>query len=225
MGDDFDESLGYKKNKYEWRESFLINLKLLNADEANYYSLDHYRSCTTLPSDSVRERMESLVEQRQALGGDWGFKEPLTCLTYTQWARVLPPHKLIGVYRDPSQVMSHYKASNWNLPLGFRALRAWSNYNKAMLESLNTATGDSLLLRYEELMQGDSEFDRLEQFLGRSLSDRRRSTDFHARTTHSLFQPIDFAMAATNLPRPSRILAELNQFRHSQQIGHQAGTP
>ena len=221
MGDDFDDSLGYRDNKYEWREPFLVNLDLLNADEASYYSLDYYEPCTASPSESVQERMASLIEQRESAGGNWGFKEPLTCLTYTQWARVLPAHKIIGVYRDPSQVMSHYKTPNWNPKLGFKVLRAWSNYNRAMLEALHSAAGDSLLLRYEELMTGDAEFGRLEQFLQRSSSDRRKPADFHARTTHSLFAPLDLFMAWMGQPRPSQIVAELDQLRASQlSAGH-----
>ncbi len=53
--------------------------------------------------------------------------------------------------------------------------------------ALHAVAGDSLLLRYEELMTGDTEFDRLEQFLRCSASDRRKPADFHARTTHPLF--------------------------------------
>ena len=87
--------------------------------------------------------------------------------------------------------------------------------------ALHAVAGDSLLLRYEELMTGDAEFGRLEQFLQRSSSDRRKPADFHARTTHSLFAPLDLFMAWMGQPRPSQIVAELDQLRASQlSAGH-----
>ena len=224
MGEDFDESAGYKNNKYEWREPFIVNLDLLGANEEGYFSLDYYRAFTGSTPPSIRKRMGEVADRGTAKGGDWGFKEPLTCLTYKAWAENLPPHRLIGVYRSPSQVLKHYNA-NWKHPhLGFRSLRAWSNYNQSMLAALRSQPEHSILVRYEELMSGHREFERLQSFCGRTLMDRRKSSEYHGRRESPLTTPLDLLMAMGDTPRPYRILKELDDFRASQLGADQSET-
>jgi len=43
---------------------------------------------------ALAQRMRDVVTQRQAAGGDWGFKDPRTVLTYEAWRPVLPPRLL-----------------------------------------------------------------------------------------------------------------------------------
>ena len=216
MGDDFDQSEGYRDNKYEWREPFLINLDLLGAEEQSYFSLDYYQPFENQTPGAIQERIRSLVDLRESTKTDWGFKEPLTCLTYGPWARDLPPHKLIGVYRSPSQVLKHYKAGLKHPYRGFRALRAWSNYNHAMLNALRSRQEHSILLRYEELMSGNREFKRLETFTERTLTDRRKSSEYHGRSENPLTGPLDTIMRLGKSPRPLGTLEELNEFRATQ---------
>lgn len=216
MGDSFDKSAGYRDNKYEWREPFLINLDLLGVDEQNYFSLDNYEPFESIAPTAIQERMRSLISLRESTSTDWGFKEPLTCLTYGPWSRNLPPHKLIGVYRSPSQVLKHYNAGLTHPHLGFRALRAWSNYNHAMLNALRSRQEHSILLRYEELMSGSREFKRLEAFAERTLTDRRKTSEYHGRNQNLLTGPLDILMRLGSSPRPLKILKELDEFRTSQ---------
>jgi len=216
MGDSFDESAEYRDNKYEWREPFLINLDLLGADEKNYFSLDYYKPFEPTPPTHIQERIRSLVSLRESSSTDWGFKEPLTCLTYGPWSNNLPPHKLIGVYRSPSQVLKHYNAGLKHPHLGFRALRAWSNYNHAMLNALRSREEHSILLRYEELMSGSREFKRLEAFADRPLTDRRKTSEYHGRNENPLTGPLDTLMRLGSSPRPLKTLKELDEFRTSQ---------
>ena len=218
MGGNFDESAGYKNNKYEWREPFVVNLDLLGADEEKYFSLDYYKAVQEKTPASIGKRMQDVAKQGAAKEGDWGFKEPLTCLTYRAWAENLPPHKLVGVYRSPRQVLKHCNA-DWKHPyLGFRALRAWSNYNQSMLAALRSRPEHSILVRYEELMSGHREFERLQSFCGRSLTDRRQSSEYHGRRESPLTTPLDIAMTAGSTPRPYRTLKELDEFRASQMV-------
>lgn len=216
MGDDFDEALGYRHNKYEWREPYLVNLQLLAAAEDTYFSLDYYKPRTAPPSPSIEKNMREIIQRRQAEKLDWGFKEPLTCLTYPLWAQQLPMHKLICVYRSPSQVIRHYKANALSLHRGFRALRAWSSYNTAMLNAIHSQPNQSILLRYEELMAGNLEFNRLEKFVQKRLNDRRRDSEFHGRVAHPLFKPLDLLMPRDGLDRPSEILRRLDEARELQ---------
>lgn len=216
MGEDFDENAGYQNNKYEWRDPFIINLDLLGASEETYFSLDYHRAFTEPTPAPIGKRMHALTTEAEAREGDWGFKEPLTCLTYRSWAENLPDHKLIGVYRSPSQVLKHYNA-NWKHPhVGYRALRAWSSYNQALLGAVHTRPDESILLRYEELMSGNREFERLQAFCGRPLNDRRRSSEYHGRRESPLFTPLDILMTAGGTARPSETLRELEAFRASQ---------
>ncbi|MEE3328549.1 MAG: sulfotransferase [Myxococcota bacterium] len=216
MGEDFDQSVGYKNNKYEWRDPFLINLELLEADEETYFSLNCHQAFREPTPAPIKKRIRDLATDAETRNTDWGFKDPLTCLTYASWAENLTPHKVIGVYRSPSQVLKHYHA-NWKRPyLGYRALRAWSSYNQAMLSAVRARPNDSILVRYEELMSGSSEFERLQAFCGRTLDDRRRSSEYHTRKESPLFRPLDIPMALGATPQPSRTLRELEAFRASQ---------
>lgn len=118
----------------------------------------------------------------------WGFKDPRTCLTYPVWKSVLPPHKLICVYRDPAEVHAHYTRKRTLDPTrGIRALRAWYEHNLGMFNAFGQATPDDrLLIDYGKLMQDDREIDRLERFLGCKINDER---DASLKRANSGFGP------------------------------------
>lgn len=134
------------------------------------------------PDAAQQAAMQALIAARQAAGGDWGFKDPRTVLTYEAWQALLPPHRLLAVYRHPTEVWGHYrrlgpKGPPWRrLRWLWAILEAWLAYNRRILAILAAAPGGStFLVGYEQLMDpGGRALADLERFLGRPLVDARR---------------------------------------------------
>jgi hypothetical protein len=164
-------------NKYERSSTNKFNKELLAAGNTKSIFLR-----TRLDIDAMKPEQyvaaKKLVSQIEAeAGGDWGFKDPRTCLTYDFWKTVLPRHKAICVIRDPKKVHDHY--AGWKL-FGFRdginALLAWHTYNELILEYVKELPLDrSIVVDYGMLVSKETEFSRLEKFVGRKLVDRRNN--------------------------------------------------
>jgi len=96
----------------------------------------------------------------------------------------LPKHKLIAIYRHPTQVWQHYRS--WRYIFGmWKVLRAWSMYNCKILEILRATSHKYLILSYERLMSEQFEFDRLSDFVGQDLVDARRGWSYRNRALES----------------------------------------
>lgn len=216
MGREFDEGRSYDQgNQWERRESWLINLGIVGAVESGYFSLDQSTRHTGAPTPRIAERMRALIAAGSREADDWGFKDPLSCLTYDQWAHVLPEHRVVAVYRDPGAVMRHYRCRRWDVARAWRVLRAWSQYNQGVTDALTRAGRNGLCLRYEALMSDENEFERLRQFVGRDLADMRRASSQRAHGTHPLRRPVGTALAWKTGADPERILARLDAFRRT----------
>lgn len=185
MGDldaaDADYDAGHK---FEDAQVQAINKALLGFAES-------YRLPAAPPAADadLAQRMREVVAQRQAAGGDWGFKDPRTVLTYGAWRPFLPPHRLLLVFRRPAEVWRHYRRLGPRRP-PWRRLRwlwaimgAWVAYNRRLLAILaDAAPGQALLLDYGALMDRESDaFQRLGAFLGRDLEDVRRGERYRNR--------------------------------------------
>ena len=160
-----------KGEKYERDETSAINKALLKAEDL--YSLDVRRKLEPEGVDpSLEERAREFVASKGGREGDWGFKDPRTCLTWDFWKPLLPPHKLICIFRNVDEVHHRYR---WRGRFfGLRALDAWYRYNVAMLEAYEAAPQSSrMLLDYHDLMERPDEVQRLSLFLGRTVEDRR----------------------------------------------------
>ena len=214
MGDGFEDGGSYDEgNQWERREAFLINLELCGCSEKGYFSLDHYSEIRGELREEQASEMSEMIRRCEESGGDWGFKEPLTCLTYPLWKRVLPPHRVVGVYRNPIEVINHYRVTLRRPAAAWRVLRAWSNYNRGMLQAVREGEPGSLILRYEDLMKSDTDFLRLQNFIGRTLVDVRNPGQYRARARNPLFKPVERIMGLSSNGRPSHILNELEAMR------------
>ncbi len=205
---DYDERFYFER-----AEAVAINKALLGGDA---YSLDTVHLRPRGDDATLRHRIASLVARLEAAGGDWGFKDPRTCLTWPIWRELLPPHRLVCVYRHPLAVERHYRLRNRQS--SFRALRAWSAYNARVLDAHQAApAGESLLVSYDALMEDDREIERLRTFLGRPLPDLRRAEKqrYPARPTASA-RVADLAVLLSGWPRPSSLHRRLEHLRARQ---------
>lgn len=137
------------------------------------------------PWNAMRQEIATCTSRH----ADWGFKDPRTCLTYEHWARVLPPHSLIVVYRTAEEGWAHY----WNSSRGrrratvfHRFLPSWCEHNRAILDVLARSTMPAIVLRYAALMTGTDELERLGRFLARPLVDVRQPALMRSRVRPSL---------------------------------------
>lgn len=176
MMDAVDASGGYDDgNKWERESTKRCNHEMLGS--AGAYSLQVSARRGLAASAELTGRMRQVVADAGRRHQDWGFKDPRTCLTYDAWARVLPEHRLIVVYRLPEEGWAHYWSAGRGPLKRLNVLRnflgAWCEYNAAILGILERASVPAVVLHYTRLMHGDEEFRRLERFVGRPLVDRR----------------------------------------------------
>lgn len=217
MGE-FDDSLTYDQgNQYERWDAFKINLDMFGVPFEDYFSTRiHAPPREPRPPESIRRRMRTLVASCEAGGGDWGFKDPLTALTYPAWSEVLPPHRVLGIYRDPDEVLGHYRTRFYDLPRAWKVLRAWCGYNLGLLRALDGHTAPSMLLRYDDLMRNDGELERLQAFVGRELVDARKPDHYRRRASGTRrFPAVERALARRHGLDTRIILSELDA-RHAE---------
>jgi hypothetical protein len=214
MGDGFEDGGSYDAgNQWERREAFLVNLELIGCVERDYYSLEHYQELRGELPKAQESAMKEMIERCEATGEDWGFKEPLTCLTYPLWKHVLPPHKIVAVYRSPLEVMNHYRTPLRRPDRAWRVLRAWSHYNQGMINAVRAEGTEALIIRYEDLMRGPDDFGRLQEFVSRDLVDARIPGQHRAAPRNPLFAPLDRLMGVVSTRRPSEIFRRLESMR------------
>lgn len=208
-----DEATGYDEgNQWEREATKSLNHALLGS--AGRYSLQaRMRRRPLAMTPDVRSRMREVVATCSARHADWGFKDPRTCLTYAEWARVLPEHRIIVIYRRPEEAWAHYWASTRGLRrlTVFREfLSCWCEYNAAILEALRTTAMPWIVLHYTRLMKDDAEMQRLESFIGRQLADRRQPGMRRSRTVPGGAYRLARAWhACRGVGQPERITAAL----------------
>jgi hypothetical protein len=180
---DREEAGGYDEgNHFERMSTNALNKRLL--DRAGGNSLRTFRPLdpTGVPAQ-LREDAANLVTELESRGVAWGFKDPRTCLTYGFWRQVLPAHKVICVYRAPSEVHAHYTGKRSpDVTRGIRTLRAWYEYNLGMLNAFRQGRPeDRHLIDYGRLMEDPGELERLSVFLGCDIRDERVASLKRAR--------------------------------------------
>jgi len=174
MGEPEDIPLdrGYDRgNKYERAAAVAIDKDILGAHGV---PSERIRAPRQLPrSPEVIARMASLVADLNQRCSDWGFKDPRACLTYPLWEAALPEHRIVAVYR-PLHELTERKGGDQSPVQAYRLVRSWHEHNAALLSILKVTPMPWIALHYGRLMEGDIEFRRLERFVGRPLTDRRR---------------------------------------------------
>lgn len=149
--------------------------RIINSDILGDHGVPSYRLTTAPPPDQISDYITAAAQALRDRHADttWGFKDPRTLLTFDFWQPLLGEVKLIGVYRDPREVVGHYTRGRHESPLAAPSLHAWREYNRRLLH-IASEHPDMLLLEYGRLMRDDSEFARLANFVGRTLVDCRQ---------------------------------------------------
>ena len=187
MGD-FDETIDYDEwNKYERIEPVIIN-KILLGRTIPDHSLQPGRPVASLRSGLkvIDYWVCNLVRKLNGSYGEWGFKDPRTCLTYAFWEKYIKNQKYILVVRSPLENFFHYsrRGSRLRRPWrGWRALRIWYEYNHELLKLIESRpdSKDIIVLEYSLFMTGDELFASLERFVGLKLVDARKNDMYRSK--------------------------------------------
>jgi hypothetical protein len=168
-------------------------------------------------TDAQRARMREIIAKHDAEGGDWGFKEPRCCLTYSLWREELPAHRLVVVTRDLPEVWTHFRKKESPWLLTWRCVRTWSDYNERILDALRMSAAPSVVIDYRELMTDTDEFERLQAFVECPLVDMRQPGKYRSQAGGPIRLAAAGALrAATGKTHPNRIAAGLAQIRSVQ---------
>ncbi len=221
MDDDLDPGISYDRgNKYERQSALALDLAILGVGDREVLGVRPDRAATMTAVQ--RETMRRIIADCNKRYTDWGIKEPRMCLTYPLWRQELPPHRIVGVYREPHEIWPRFRydgVRRWHKnPLyAWQFVDAWLDHNRLLLELMAEPSPDRLLLNYRRLMSEDEEFQRLEQFLGRSLTDMRRPQLYRSRGVRStLVNLVDRLGASRRGTTLSRTFQALEQLREQQ---------
>jgi hypothetical protein len=164
-----------------------------------------------------RLQMHQIINRYQNRHRNWGFKDPRVCLTYHLWAKELPPHQLIVVFRGYQELLRRYNVhaiGRLDVMKVYVLLHAWSYYNAAIRRALDLTEHPFIVLRYEDLMSDSGkEFERLAEFVNTPLVDCRDYTKYRNRAKgarNELGMLINF-MAPFLPQHPHVLLAELQE--------------
>jgi hypothetical protein len=223
MTEDQNNQLNYDQgNKSERVAAYRFNREILKA-KPFYYGLwlDYVAPDKLEASESLLVRMREFIQGCNANYQSWGFKDPVSCLTYPIWASELPEHKIIAIYRSPIEIWQRYRMRRrfYNNPLrAWKFVNRWCEYNSSLLAAINKMNGaDSILLSYRRLMTDQVEFDRLQKFVGYNLSDRREKKMWRNRPKKSFLFQTAWQLADLRAePTPSEIVQQLAKVHYKQ---------
>ncbi len=175
---------------YERISTKKINKRILEYKKHSLFDVNPpYRSELTFDQ---RQQIQKLIQNNNKKYINWGFKDPRSCLSYQLWTSELPEHKIIVIYRSPNETFQRHL--NQRLRTRFFAMyyayiyiNKWCQSNLAILNSLKNTKMDFLVLNYQDFLTKQSEFDRLQNFVGTRLVDIRDLNMYRHRQKESLF--------------------------------------
>lgn len=189
MGE-IDTSLTYDDaNQYEDDASLHLNMELIGARDFEVLLVP--APDPPVATDDQLRRMREFVGRRSEDHADWGFKDPRTALVYPLWEEVLPEHRIIAVWRAPEEVWPRFAAPGPGLAheeprRAWNFVQRWCEHNDGIVRALRRTTNDFILMNYGDFMMGDQDFERLQEFVGRPLRDRRRKELYRSRRKRHL---------------------------------------
>jgi hypothetical protein len=221
MAEELDSRASYDQgNYYERRSTLALNVEMLGLKGIRAPGLESEVPDVRQPSVVQRTRMREIIRECNSMHSDWGFKDPRTCLTYNLWASELPVHRIIAIYRPPGEIWPRFRQESWRRfyrhPLrAWTFLKGWCRYNANILSCLKNTDMDFLVLSYPELVTNDTEFNRLEEFVGIELSDQREPALYRRRVEESPWiQIMTWPVYRQMGCRPSDSLQQFDALRH-----------
>ncbi len=193
MGAD-SQKLDYDSGQqYERLSTQELNMRMLGCNQKTF-SLDVFRpvKLNTIKESLINEVGELVSRLSSSKMGNWGFKDPRTCLSWGVWESQIPDCKLIGVWRDPREVLKHYvpnrpiyKQSPSRIFRAYKTLRAWYFHNDCMVKAIEKHE-ESLLFNYASFMKDRNSIDKLQAFLGVELRDLRADHMYRNKSSDTL---------------------------------------
>lgn len=219
MGEEIDPAVGYGQgNKYERESTWRLNEEILACNGKP--SIDIPAPGRLLMTPEQRQKMRGVIQELSRKYPDWGFKDPRTCLTYPLWAEELGEHRLIVISRPPGELFLRYRPRKTlrryqDLSVAIKLIHRWIEHNSLIAGYLEQTAMDYIVLEYRRLMAEQSEFDRLQAFIGRKLVDRRRKDLYRHRPKS---EPLALKLASWLVEKqtgqsPAQITARLDGFR------------
>ncbi len=202
---------------YERELTFDMNLDLLGISPDHVLHIP--RPAQLSMTESQKQQMQVIIDTNDQRHTDWGFKDPRTCLTYSAWEQMLPPHKLVMIYRPIDDIWHRFQYRgkrfwrNWTRAMSL--VKRWCDHNQSLLDILKTTECETILLSYTGLTRGDTDYHRLEQFIGRKLIDQRHPPRQH-QSTSNIIQLAKWMVARTYPYSYEGILSQL-EHHHRQQ--------
>jgi len=186
MGENIDAGVSYDQgNKYERASIMSLNLEILGLKTTRIIDFD--APGTLYITKNQRAHMRQIIQQCDETYADWGFKDPRTCLTYPLWASELPEYKIIVIYRSLGELWSRYRYKRLryyfrNPFKAWKLVKRWCEHNSRILTYLRSTQMEFVVLNYRDFMMVDSEFNRLQEFVGVKLNDRRQKKLYRGRS-------------------------------------------
>jgi hypothetical protein len=220
MGENIDAQVSYDKgNKYERASTLALDLEILGLEDRYDPIIDLDAPDTLQMTKDQRARMREIIEHCNKTYADWGFKDPRAALIYPLWASELPEHRIIAIYRSPGELWSRfrYKRLHYyyrNPSRAWKLVERWCEHNSNILAYLQNTESDFLVLNYRELLTTDAEFDRLQEFVGIKLNDRRSKRLYRSRLDeHLLVKVATWLIHKKNGSSPKEIMEQLEALR------------
>jgi len=169
----FNSSIDYYNGqKYERDEIHNVIVDMLNAK--NRESLDIIPPFNESLILKNLPLFLNIVRECNSQYTLWGFKNPRTIFIYDYIKPYIGDHKLICIYRNLEGVLSHYfQYINYNIKYLFKVIKAWKIYNDKMINILEEADVEFILLNYEKIMSDSKQLKKLEYFMNLQLKDCR----------------------------------------------------
>ena len=177
MDERIEANVSYDRgNQYERQSVLRVNLDLFEEHRYSYFFDKNIEQMD--PEGTFRQRTKSIIQKANAEGTDWGFKDPRVAVTYPIWEYNLPEHKIIYIFRDPSEIWPRYKYIKpwyyfYNFKRCWNHIECWYIHNASILKTLEKTSSEYLVLDYKSLMTTDTEFARIKAFTKRELKDQR----------------------------------------------------
>lgn len=157
-----------------------------------------------------------LHELEQSVGdAPWGFKDPRTIWTYSEWTRHFPHGARLYVYRDHLEVMRHFcRKKSFHVLRMKRALLAWLHYNEKLVENYRLdekSDRPCAVVCYGDLMAHGELIARLAERTGLNLRDARLPEQYrnqNAPRRWLMYRLVALPYAA-RIKRLHRVLDEL----------------